>query len=142
MVTEYIKAIQWTLNYYYHGCCSWTWFYPFHYAPLISDIRNIQNINLNFELGKPFLPIQHLMAVLPSANKHLLPAPLQFLLADPKSPIIEFYPEEYEIDMNGKSNHWEALVLIPFIQEKKLIEGTYMFINKYFFILYTYAYTF
>lgn len=123
LIEEYIKAIQWTLSYYYHECISWSWYYPYHYAPLISDIRDIQNINFNFDKGKPFLPLQHLMAVLPPANKHLLPTPLRFLLSDSKSPIIDFYPENFETDMNGKCNDWEAVVLIPFIEEEKLIEG-------------------
>lgn len=21
----YVRAIQWNLHYYYHGCCSWNW---------------------------------------------------------------------------------------------------------------------
>lgn len=127
LVEEYIKAIQWTLSYYYHECKSWSWFYPYHYAPLISDIKELQDTNFDFDLGKPFLPLQHLMAVLPSKNKHLLPVPFHHLLTDSKSPIIDFYPENFEVDMNGKSNDWEAVVLIPFIHEKRLIEGTFSF---------------
>ncbi|KAJ8980061.1 hypothetical protein NQ317_012901 [Molorchus minor] len=37
----YVRAIQWNLNYYYNGCCSWSWFYPHHYAPYISDIKGL-----------------------------------------------------------------------------------------------------
>ncbi|XP_023246707.1 5'-3' exoribonuclease 1-like [Copidosoma floridanum] len=36
MVTEYVRAVQWTLAYYYQGCISWSWYYPYHYAPHIS----------------------------------------------------------------------------------------------------------
>lgn len=31
----YVRAIQWNLHYYYHGCASWSWFYPHHYAPYL-----------------------------------------------------------------------------------------------------------
>jgi len=37
------------------------------------------------------------------------------------SPIKEFYPEEFSVDMNGKKNSWEAIVLIPFIDQDRLI---------------------
>lgn len=65
----YVRAIQWNLHYYYNGVCSWSWFYPHHYAPYISDICNFsKNLELNFDMGKPFLPFQQLLAVLPTAR--------------------------------------------------------------------------
>ncbi|KAJ2794115.1 exonuclease II Exo2, partial [Coemansia furcata] len=38
MCRSYIGSLQWVLQYYYRGCQSWSWFYPYHYAPCISDI--------------------------------------------------------------------------------------------------------
>jgi 5'-3' exoribonuclease 1 len=35
------------------------------------------------------------------------------------SPISHFYPSEFKTDLNGKKQEWEALVLIPFIDEVK-----------------------
>lgn len=37
------------------------------------------------------------------------------------SPIIDFYPEEFKCDLNGKQQEWEAVVLIPFIDEERLL---------------------
>lgn len=38
------------------------------------------------------------------------------------SPIIDFYPPNFETDLNGKQQDWEAVVLIPFIDEVSLRE--------------------
>lgn len=42
---------------------------------------------------------------------------------DENSPIIDFYPEEFEQDLNGKKQEWEAIVKIPFIDEARLLKA-------------------
>lgn len=42
-------------------------------------------------------------------------------MLDPNSSIIDFYPLEFELDLNGKKQDWEAIVKIPFIDEKRLL---------------------
>ncbi|KAK3912768.1 5'-3' exoribonuclease 1 [Frankliniella fusca] len=119
----YVRAIQWNLHYYYHGVASWSWYYPHHYAPYVSDICNFKDITLSFDLGEPFKPFEQLLAVLPAASKSLLPAPYQELMIQESSPILEYYPPEFQTDLNGKKQDWEAVVLIPFIDEKKLLSA-------------------
>jgi hypothetical protein len=60
------------------------------------------------------------MGVLPPASKAALPRPMQELM-DESSVIGEFYPSEFELDLNGKNRLWQAVVLLPFIDEKKLL---------------------
>ncbi|CAL1580188.1 unnamed protein product [Knipowitschia caucasica] len=117
----YVEGLQWILHYYYHGVQSWSWYYPHHYAPFLSDIKNISEFKLTFDLGKPFMPFQQLLAVLPAASKELLPECYRFLMTSEFSPILEYYPLDFKTDLNGKQQEWEAVVLIPFIDEIKLL---------------------
>ncbi|CAK1604510.1 unnamed protein product [Parnassius mnemosyne] len=119
----YVRAIQWNLWYYYKGCPSWCWYYPHHYAPYISDIKGFKDLKIEFELGEPFRPFEQLLAVLPAASKHLLPTPFHELMTDEDSPIVHYYPLHFDTDLNGKRNDWEAVVLIPFIDEANLLSA-------------------
>uniref|UniRef100_A0A8C5PDK7 5'-3' exoribonuclease 1 n=1 Tax=Leptobrachium leishanense TaxID=445787 RepID=A0A8C5PDK7_9ANUR len=119
----YVLAIQWILHYYYHGVQSWSWYYPYHYAPYLSDIQNLGHFKLKFDLAKPFMPFEQLLAVLPAASKDLLPRAYQRLMISEDSEIIDYYPQDFKTDLNGKQQEWEAVVLIPFIDEKRLLEA-------------------
>jgi 5'-3' exoribonuclease 1 len=77
--------------------------------------------DLNFKLGQPFRPFQQLMGVLPDRSKSILPQCYWDLMTNPDSPIIDFYPRDFELDMNGKKMEWEAVVVIPFIEENRLL---------------------
>ena len=61
------------------------------------------------------------MGVLPDLSSSHIPIAFRDLLSDPTSPIIDFYPADFEQDLNGKKQDWEAIVKIPFIDEKRLL---------------------
>ena len=61
------------------------------------------------------------MGVLPDRSKSIVPTPYHDLMTNPNSPIIDFYPRDFELDMNGKKMEWEAVVKIPFIDESRLL---------------------
>ncbi|CAF2104568.1 unnamed protein product [Rotaria magnacalcarata] len=60
-VQQYIEALQWILKYYYQGCPSWSWFYPHHYAPYLSDLDNFKHWQFTFQRGTPFKPFEQLL---------------------------------------------------------------------------------
>lgn len=64
--------------------------------------------------------------MLPAASRGLLPEAYQGLLTEERSPIIDYYPEDFKTDLNNKKQEWEAVVLIPFIDEKNLLDGMYL----------------
>ena len=120
MAQSYVEGLQWVLLYYYDGCPSWSWFYPFHYAPCASDLVNVDQIKIQFELSKPFHPVDQLMGVQPAAGAHMLPKACRKLMTDKDSPIIDFYPKHFKQDPNGKTARWLWVVLLPFIDEARL----------------------
>lgn len=74
-------------------------------------------------MGRPFLPFQQLLAVLPAASKEHLPRAYHKLMTQATSKVIDYYPADFETDLNGKKQDWEAVVLIPFIDENRLIDA-------------------
>eukprot|EP00980_Cylindrotheca_fusiformis_P026449 scaffold16189_cov125-Cylindrotheca_fusiformis.AAC.5 len=123
---SYVMGLCWVMKYYYDGCPSWKWYYPFHYAPFASDLRNIERFDRDvkaFELSTPFNPVEQLMAVLPSDSSHTIPKAARWLMTDPESPIIDFYPKDVPVDPNGKAMPWLWVVLLPFIEEDRLLSA-------------------
>jgi 5'-3' exoribonuclease 1 len=101
---SYIEGLIWCLAYYYRGCISWGWFFPYHYGPMISDLTNLPEVfsTIKFELGQPLKPFEQLMGCLPPASSSLVPRMYRKLMCAADSPIKQFYPDDFVVDMNGK----------------------------------------
>ena len=123
----YVEGLVWNLKYYYEGCQSWEWYYPYHYGPMLSDLVDLDKIlsEISFEgkMGKPLEPFQQLLACMPPSHAKLLPEPYRRLMTEDDSPIIDFYPKSFTIDMNGKRWPFEAVVLLPFIDSGRLVDA-------------------
>ena len=95
------RWVVWVLQ-YYRGVASWTWYYPFHYAPaLASDLADSRGELTLFDFGVPFRPFEQLLAVQPPQSSALLPEPFRWhdraaLAAG------EFFPDELKVDFEGK----------------------------------------
>lgn len=102
---------------------------------MISDID--ENIVLNVLQGKitiekfetdencsdvnvPYTPFQQLLSIMPIRSIGLLPPGYSELVKHDK--IKDFFPLDFDIDLNGRALPWEAACLIPFVDEKIAIE--------------------
>lgn len=127
---NYIEGLVWNFYYYYYECISWDWFYIYHNVPSFLDIYNyyntfISDINtIKFEKNRPVKPFQQLLMVLPQQSKELLPLRYRDLMTDINSPIIEYYPDEYELNTINKYYLWECAPILPYIITKDIVDTT------------------
>jgi len=63
------------------------------------------------------------MGVFPTKTYYALPKCLQPLMLDLNSPICDYFPSEFVIDLVGKRFAWLGEVLLPFIDSKRLLDA-------------------
>ncbi|KFA53243.1 hypothetical protein S40293_04716 [Stachybotrys chartarum IBT 40293] len=119
----YMEGLAWVLLYYFQGCPSWEWYYPYHYAPFAADFKDIAKMEISFEKGRVSKPFEQLMSVLPAASRHAIPEIFHDLMLNEDSEIIDFYPEDFEVDLNGKKMAWQGVALLPFIDMPRLLSA-------------------
>jgi 5'-3' exonuclease len=78
------------------------------------------DVNCN-ENPAPYTPFQQLLCIMPIRSmKKVLPAPYVGLA---EGVLNEFFPDHFEIDLNGKTLPWEAVILIPFVDEEDALKA-------------------
>ena len=84
---EYIKSLNFCLQYYFKGIPSWSWYYKYRNSPTMKDlskylgkcIDNVEDgyngniIDIKWNIGKPYLQFEQLMLILPKHSFKLLP---------------------------------------------------------------------
>lgn len=122
---EYCSGIKWVTEYYFKECCSWSWQYRYTHGPFISDVYkyliDIDNIKIPKDI--PLKPLEQLVAVLPPSQYKLLPEKYQYLITSVKSPIIDYYPKKFKLDMIHKGYLYLCVPLLPAINRTRLIEA-------------------
>lgn len=124
---HYMESLLWTMKYYLDGIPSWDWYYRFRAAPFISDLQgvlqNVKDVNVlgQFELGKPYRPLEQLMIVMPATSGHLLPKELRSLMTDSGSPIVEYYPVDFELDIMKGLKHIYSEPILPLIDDEHML---------------------
>jgi len=85
------------------------------------DFVELDKMTIRFDKGRIFKPFEQLMGVMPAASSHTIPEVFRDLMSEEDSPIIDFYPTEFPIDLNGKKFAWQGVALLPFIDETRLL---------------------
>lgn len=121
----YLEGMQWVLSYYTKKVPSWSWSFPYDYAPNLTSI--IEAINFKrkpkpiqrlreprfsnlVEEGRAIPPFHQLLCILPPQSSNLLPYPLNNVFFNE---LKVFAPEKLTIDLSGKHQEWEGIVLLP-----------------------------
>lgn len=60
---EYVKGMEWIYKYYFFGCASWSYYFPYFFAPFMGDLCEIEIKKINFDLNSPLLPYEQLISV-------------------------------------------------------------------------------
>jgi 5'-3' exonuclease len=118
----YLKTLVWNFLYYFDDCPSWDWYYPYAYAPLMSDIYDelskYKNINpmsnkvFTFNKSEPIDAQTLLLMVLPLASKKYMAIDIQRKLDDEKCPMRIYFPKKYGINVAFHRYYHECTPII------------------------------
>lgn len=122
IVYAYLQGLEWILEYYMGNVMSWNWIYPYNYGPFASDItKYIMSFeSVEYKKSKPMAPFKQLISVLPKQSFNLLPIPLNKLFNHEK--LKKYFPSNFKVDVEGKREEWEGIVLIDTIDINVLNE--------------------
>ena len=131
---DYFEGIQWVLSYYTRGVPNWKWMFPYHYAPSASIMaQHVETFKMpQYGRTQPTTPFQQLLCVLPPKCSYLIPKPLDTLLTSETSPLREYCPEDFKIDLAGvgKGREWAGIVILPMIDFKVMLKSYFANVTK------------
>ncbi|KPA76252.1 putative 5'-3' exonuclease [Leptomonas pyrrhocoris] len=122
----YVEGLRFVWRYYSSISLqvSWSWYYPFHHAPLALDVANFlrqQGPNVQAVLAAPKLerlpppPFCQLLCILPPPSRTLVPAALRASMVQPPAELADTFPTTWTVDFTGAyGKEHLAAVLLPF----------------------------
>jgi len=114
IVDRYIYGISWVLNYYSKAIPNWEWFFPYLYAPFLSDFRASSRNSCNplFQPNTPVPPLLQLLMVTPPRSSFLLPYCMRHVVHHDHDQLGAYFPRFIVIDLADKQKDWEGIVLL------------------------------
>lgn len=127
---NYIDMFYWIFDYYFKGdsMIRWDTCYNYYYCPLFRDLsdfafhcgkyKDCKTVILedeNFE----FTCLHQLLSVLPIKSHYLIPDKISKGVN--KSPIADLFPDSFDIDYEGKTEH-KGVAILPFPDRRRINE--------------------
>lgn len=127
MCIDYVRIIHWIFRYYNMGYeyVNVDLFYPYHHAPLLSDVSSLDVESLEIDGYKEhgemirFNALEQLVSILPTSSINLLPPFAKFLF-EYDSPIYDLFPYEFITERSPDDPPHVATHIIPFIDKKRI----------------------
>lgn len=120
---EYFIGLKWTKYYYYNDLTDWRWYYPFETGPSLKDlVEYFIDLNaIQLPKNKPYKPLEQMMLVLPSSSQNLLPKTYASLMTQPNSPLLQYYPIDFNVHFARKRHFGETTPRLPVMDVDKVI---------------------
>ncbi len=135
---KYLTGLYWILGYYNnHNHDNWSWYYPYHGVPFVSDIHTylckskdtflknsigLQKSNPNSTLEQLFLvlPKESLLEIIKEKDDVIYRKLLRIFNTESKM-LNEYYPNKIYLDVINKSYLWESKVFLKNISTDILL---------------------
>ena len=126
IVMHFIRGLHFVMTYYVVSIPTFEWCYEHHYAPLMYDIHEVAsrltpaqwNQLQEFEF-KPALSLnQALLGIIPPSSRNVCTETVAEILEKKESH--ELFTEQFEVDLEGKQQEYEAVCLLPNVPYGKL----------------------
>ena len=115
---DFVVGLLFVGTYYYQGMPDWLYCYPYYHGPFFHELAEYSKriktdwIQVQFDMHEALDPLVQLLCVLPPESKRWLPECIQKYY-EAGSPILDLYPTEFHIDMDGVQNDYEGIVMLP-----------------------------
>lgn len=124
---QYLKTLIFVIRYYLSGIPDHHFSFQYHYSPFFTDLyeyvctlrdKDILDFDFN-ENNKPLSLYEQLISILPIESKHLLPK-IFHPLYEVDSEIYDFYPINFDTDIDGVREEYQGKVLLNFVDVQRL----------------------
>lgn len=120
---EYVRGMYFIIQYYLNTIPTFDWYYPYHYAPLFTDLSTYldehPNLKISFNYRGPLSLVESLASILHPKSFYLLPKKVEEFLTLRKE-IDPDFSEVFIVDLEGKMNDYEGVPLISTVDYDKI----------------------